>query len=155
MSKAPSVKRGVYRPHERVVFDVGGPSLTRQEFADECEINSIMARYQKTGVIPQADTRRAEYIDFGEFPDFHEAMNMMVAAEEAFMTLPSGVRLRFENDPAEFVRFAQDPENLEDLRKWGLAKPAPAPAPQAAAAPSEAGKAAQGASREPAAPPTQ
>lgn len=119
------------RPHERVVTDVVGVSRTRQEFKDECNINVIMKKYERTGVISHVSNRQPRYVDFGDgVPDFHSAMNMMVEAEAAFMTLPAVVRKRFENDPAAFVEFASDEKNLGQLREWGLAAPEkPAAAP--------------------------
>lgn len=112
------------RPHERVYAEISGRSRTRQEFQDECDINAIMKRYEKTGVLTHYSKREPQYIDFGDgVPDFHTAMNMMVAAETAFLTLPAVVRKRFENDPQEFVAFASNAENIGQLREWGLAAP--------------------------------
>lgn len=120
-----------YIPHERVSVDAGGESRTRQEFADECDINQIMARYQKTGVVSHMNTAQAGYVDFTGVPtDFQTSMNMMLEAEQAFMRLPAVARREFENDPVKFVEFASNPDNVERMREWGLAKPAePPPAP--------------------------
>lgn len=116
------------RPHERVQTKVSGMSRTRQEFKDECNINVIMKKYEKTGVISHTSNRQPRYVDFGDgVPDFHTAMNMMVEAEAAFMTLPAAVRKRFENDPASFVEYASDEKNIAQLREWGLAAPEKAP----------------------------
>lgn len=116
------------RPHERVQTVVSGKSRTRQEFKDECNINVIMKRYEKTGVISHVSNRQPRYVDFGDgVPDFHTAMNMMVDAEAAFMSLPASVRKRFENDPASFVEYASDVKNIEQLREWGLAAPEKVP----------------------------
>nr|QJB20802.1 MAG: internal scaffolding protein [Microvirus sp.] len=117
---------------EKYAFVTEGPSLTRQEFADECDVNTLMARYETTGqMFPQARQEPA-YLDLSEVPDLHSAMNTMNAAVEAFMSLPARVRFEFENDPLKFVEFAEDPENLEQMRQWGLAKPAePTPEPLA------------------------
>lgn len=47
-------KRAVRRPHARVrcVFFTDGESRTSQAFADQCDINSIMRRFERTGHIP-------------------------------------------------------------------------------------------------------
>lgn len=112
------------RPHERVFTPVVGVSRTRQEFAEECDINAIMKRYERTGVMSHTNRREPQYVDFSDgVPDFHTAMNMMVDAETAFMRLPASVRKRFENDPQEFVRFAAEKDNLPQMRDWGLAPP--------------------------------
>lgn len=117
-------------PHDFSI-EFEGPSLTRQEFADECDVNALMARYEKTGeMIPGRQMREPVYLDLSEVPDLHTAMNVMRDAEAGFMSLPASVRRVFENDVMSFVKFAEDPENLEQMREWGLAKPAePTPEP--------------------------
>lgn len=107
-------------PKVQVVFD--GPSKTRQEFAAECDINVIMAKYKKTGVLPM-DQRQQQYVDFGDVPDLQTAMNTLIDAEKAFMSLPALVRRDFDNNAIEFVKFAEDRENLPKMREWGLAPP--------------------------------
>lgn len=120
-----------FRPHKRVSLDTGDVSRTRQEFAEECDINSIMSRYNKTGVINHFSSRAPRYVDFSEVPsDLQTAMQMFIEAENAFMRLPAAVRKEFDNDPVKFVEFAERPENLDQVRAWGLAKPAePEPVP--------------------------
>lgn len=119
--------RSAYIPHERVFADVGGPSLTRQEFAEECDINVLMARFESTGVGPQTVTGEPRYLDLTDVPDLQHAMHVMIEADNAFMTLPAKVRKEFDNDPVKFVEFASDPENLPQMRDWGLAPPEKAP----------------------------
>lgn len=113
------------------------PSLTRQEFAAECDINVIMEKYQKTGMLPANNAgREPMYVDFTSMPNnLMDTMRMFDDAQTAFMTLPAGVRREFENDPARFVDFAGDPANMDKLREWGLAAPkkaeeAPPPKPE-------------------------
>ena len=125
-----SVKRSMFRPHERVQLDTGDIGMTRQEFADECDVNALMARYEKTGIWPMP-LREVEprYFDASEVPNFHEAMEFMIAAETAFMSLPAVVRKEFDNDPEKFVEFGSKPENIGRMREWGLAPPEAAPEP--------------------------
>lgn len=109
------------------------PSLTRQEFAEECDINVLMSRYEKTGEIPRLNQAQPQYLDLEAVAgmDLQTAMNILNDATTSFMRLPAKIRGEFENDPMRFVAFAEDPANLEQLRTWGLAKPAePPPAPQ-------------------------
>lgn len=103
------------------------PSLTRQEFADECDINVIMAQYDKNGVVSHMNPREPMYVDLSGVPNFREAMDMMISADKAFMSLPAKVRKEFDNDARKFVDFASDEANLEQMREWGLA-PAAEPA---------------------------
>lgn len=106
------------------------PSLTRQEFAEECDINHLMAKYEKTGLLP-SHMNKAEprYLDVSDVPDLRTALDLLDQSTAAFMALPATVRREFDNDPVKFVEFAQDPENIEQLRTWGLAEPLPQETP--------------------------
>lgn len=104
------------------------PSLTRQEFAEDCDINTLMARYEKTGVINHFNNAQPRYIDLTDKPaDLQDALNILAEAKDAFMRLPALTRREFDNDPAKFVDFASDPKNLDKMREWGLAEPLPTP----------------------------
>lgn len=106
-----------------------GPSLTRQEFAEECDINSLMARYDghDIGAIMRRDVV-PQYADFTQMPtNLLDYMSFMQEAERSFMLLPAVVRRTFDNSAMEFVAFASDPGNLDQMREWGLAPPAEAP----------------------------
>lgn len=102
-------------------------SLTRQEFAAECDINTIMAQYEKHGVISHVNQRQGEYLDLSDVPDLATALGYMNDATAAFMTLSARVRFEFDNDPVKFVKFAENGANLEKMREWGLAPAAQAP----------------------------
>lgn len=108
------------------------PSLTRQEFAEECDINSLMSRYEQTGILPSnINSAQPRYLDVSDVPDLRDALDHLANATTAFMALPAIVRKEFDNDPVKFIDFAQDKDNLPQLRTWGLAEPLPEPlAPQ-------------------------
>ena len=109
-------------------FSEGG--RTRQEFADECDINVLLARYEKTGVLNHYASVEPVYMDLSEVPDLQESLLVMREAERAFMTLPAIVRREFDNDAVKFLQYAQNPENIEQIREWKLAPPLPQdPAP--------------------------
>lgn len=105
--------------------DYFGPSMTRQEFAEDADINTIMARYERTGELP---VNRGEplYLDLTTMPsDLQTAMAALQHAEDVFMQLPAVVRKEFDNSPEAFVDYASNPDNLGQMREWGLAPPAP------------------------------
>jgi phage internal scaffolding protein len=106
----------------------------QQAGAHELEISYIMDRYQKTGVLPELIKKDPEYADYSAVPDFLEAHAIVDKAYEQFESLDSHIRKRFENDPAQFLAFCNDPGNLDEMRTLGLAKPAPE-APQEVAPP--------------------
>lgn len=95
-------------------------SLTKQSFADECDINNIVRQFGLTGKLPD-DIRPATYGDFEGIFDFHSAMNAVALAGEEFDKLPADIRYRFHNDPGAFVEFCSNVDNLEEMRKMGLA----------------------------------
>lgn len=100
------------------------PSLTRQEFADDCDINTLMAKYEKTGVINHFNNGVPQYLDIVGLPDLQMSHMLLQEASEAFMRLPAVVRREFDNDPMKFTAFASDEKNLDKMREWGLAPPA-------------------------------
>lgn len=94
------------------------PSMTKLEFAAETDLNRIMARYTQTGELPQEII--GTYGDFSEGIDYHQAQNIILRADAQFNALPAEVRARFSNDPAEFLDFVHDPENLDEALELGL-----------------------------------
>lgn len=128
MAKYEAATYSMFIPHKRVTAHIEGPSATRQEFVDECDVNRLMAQYERTGVWPLRPTgAEPRYLDLSDVPDFQSAMQLMIDAEAAFMSLPATVRRDFDNDAGKFVAFAEDGENLPKLREWGLAPPEKAP----------------------------
>ncbi|AXH73256.1 MAG: internal scaffolding protein [Microviridae sp.] len=129
------------------------PSLTRQEFAEECDINALMKRYDGhvIGGPGNLPPREPMYVDFAELPqDLMGYLEFMKNAESAFMSLPAQVRKEFDNSPHEFVAYASDPSSLEQMRSWGLAPPAKAPERPDPVPPGEGPAAASKGSPEPA-----
>jgi len=105
----------------RVQFYSEQPSRTHQSMKDECDINRIMLKWQKTGVIEHANTYEGSYGDFSAITgDYHEHMNIVLAANEMFETLPSTVRKKFQNDPGQFLDFVSDDSNREEMISLGL-----------------------------------
>lgn len=101
-----------------------GPSRTQQHMKDETDINVMMRRFQKTGVMPQG-IRVPTYGDFDHIIDFQTAQNVLIEGQKSFMKLPSAVRARFHNDPQAFLEFTSKEENLEEMRTMGLVNPLP------------------------------
>lgn len=105
------------------------PDKAKQSFKDECDINTIVGRFMKTGQVP-ASAKAPMYGDFNGVNDFQTAMNAVIAAEEAFMEFPSDVRKRFANDPQMMMEFVADPDNKDEAIKLGLIPKPKAPAPE-------------------------
>jgi len=109
----------------RLQTQQGGESITRQSFQKECNINNIMSKYQKTGVIQHIARNEQRYADVTA-PDFKKAMDMVTETTQLFESLPSTVRKEFNHDPSEFLDAIQNPtENKEVLTQLGFLNPDP------------------------------
>lgn len=109
--------------HERVQMIPTGASLTKQAFKKECDINQIMKQYQKNGLLDHLNTHQGNYGDFLNYQDYHTSLNKILASKDAFNSIPSEIRAKFNNDPSEFMDFAQKEENHDQMVKMGLAHP--------------------------------
>lgn len=98
------------------------PSLTQQQFKEEADINTIVDRFMKSGVLP-TPVNMPQYVDYEGVFDFQSAMNVVRAADENFMRLDAKVRARFNNSPQEFLEFFADPSNRDEAIRLGLAIP--------------------------------
>lgn len=94
---------------------------TKQSHKDECDINNIMARYRRTGLIEAVNRNQPRYADVTGL-EFRSAMEMVAQAQQLFEDMPSSVRKRFGNDPAAFLDFVNDPENRPEAVRLGLLK---------------------------------
>jgi len=131
--KSPFFRTGFNYDADAVSLETGlrceeGHGRTQQQFKEECDINTIVRRFGVTGVVPTNISPPLQG-DFVNALDFRQSMDLIVAARESFMELPSAVRKRFHHDPAEFVDFVSDSENLQEARKMGVALPEKAPVP--------------------------
>lgn len=105
------------------------PSMTKQSFADECDINKIMERYEKTGVMPEG-RHMYEFGDAISEYSYQESLNAVIHADEQFAQLPAKLRDRFGNDPVQLLKFLEDPANRDEAVELGLVdRPPPAPEP--------------------------
>lgn len=102
---------------------LSGETMTKQEFTDECNVNNILKKYEKTGLIDHLNRYQGQYGDVALAVDYQEALNTVMEAEEMFMSLPSSIRNRFDNDPAAFLAFTENPANEAELIEMGLAHP--------------------------------
>lgn len=113
--------RKAYDPRKRVQTKTVD-SRTEQSHAEECDINNILAQYIKTGTFNANLLEKHQKI-YGDFSgsDFEEAQNLIAKAQSLFEELPSIVRNRFHNSPAQFLDFAGDEKNMTEMVEMGLA----------------------------------
>ncbi len=119
-----------------VSIDCSRPIMTDQSFGHSSNINTIVKRYQQTGLLPQT-SKQPQYLDISEVPSFEEAHATVKKSMELFNQLPSNIRKLIDNDPTKLESFISDPNNKNLLISEGLL-PKPkevqvAPEPQSAA----------------------
>ena len=115
----PKVRNAFNR--ERVKTMPEGKSRTNQSMSKDADINNIMKRYEKTGLIEHTNQYQGDYGDFTQAMEYHEALNFVRASQEMFMTLPAPIRAEFDNDAGRFLSFVNDPKNAEAMIEMGLA----------------------------------
>lgn len=98
------------------------PSLTQQQFKEEADINTIVDRFMKSGVLPSPAVM-PQFMDVEGVFDYQTAMNYVRQADENFMRMDAKVRARFNNSPQEFLEFFANPENTQEAIRLGLAIP--------------------------------
>lgn len=101
-------------------------SKVQEQFADACQTDTIIRKYNTMGVNPFIASGGSHYLDTTEIPSFVAAQNAQVRVKEYFEGLPSDIRLEFNNDPMQFAEVVSDPRNAEYLRDIGVLEPLPA-----------------------------
>lgn len=111
----------------RTVNDL--PTRTQQHLKEKVNVNSIIAKYRKTGLIDHVRKNPGVYLELTELPDYQTAMETIVRAQSTFETIPANLRLRFNNDPKMLIDFLSDDKNYEEASKLGLVVPRPPKTP--------------------------
>lgn len=102
-----------------VTSNTVGVSLTKQSEAESCDVNKIIKQYKRSGVLPTPIQIDPRYGD-ASVPDYQSCLNIVIAAEGSFYSLPSAIRSRFDNNIAKFMDFVHDPANTEEGIKLGI-----------------------------------
>ena len=103
--------------------DPNSRSRTLQSAKDECDVNKIMERYEKTGLLVDplsGVTRQPQFGDFSNIGDYHAICSRIASLQSQFMLLPAGVRSRFDNDAGALLDFLADPKNAKEAVDLGL-----------------------------------
>jgi phage internal scaffolding protein len=94
-------------------------SLAQQHHKEECDINTILQKFNVTGLLPESPLS-PRYGDFSGISDYHTAMNRVIAAQDEFEALPAQIRARFDNDPANLIEFLENSDNRQEAEELGL-----------------------------------
>lgn len=96
------------------------PGVTDPSGAEDADINNIVSRFHKTGVLPNINVA-AVYADVSNALSYQDALQTVINAENQFMALDAKTRKKFSNNPSEFLEFVDDPQNAAELVTMGLA----------------------------------
>lgn len=107
-------------PPRTYAFQTIGESMTQQQFKEECDVNNILAKYRKNGLVTHLSKHNGNFGDFSNVEDYQTSLGKLMEAQNAFLQLPSELRSKFQNDPANLVAYLSDPKNDEEAIKFGL-----------------------------------
>lgn len=110
---------------KRIQTEITGKTMTQQHMKEQCDVNSILERYRKTGHINHVRTSPGQYGDFSQYRDFRQSLDLVMDAQDQFNQMPAVLRKRFGNDPSQLLDFLSDPENQQEALKLGLLNAAP------------------------------
>lgn len=97
-------------------------SLTQQSFAEQQDINTIVARVLKTGELPNIPIPD-QYADLTTQQDYHTMLNRIAETNGLFYRLDAKLRATYNNDPGawlEDVNKKLERGELAPLRQMGL-----------------------------------
>jgi len=119
----PPIFQTAYSPTVQVFINCDDHEFrAKQSFAAECDVNNILAQYDRTGMLSHLAKIEPRYGDTTGF-DFTRSMDLLNEAEKMFMGLPASMRAEFDNQPANFFEFVQNPQNRDEAIKMGLIRP--------------------------------
>lgn len=116
-----------YKPGKSPSITFTMQSMTEQYHRSEVDINSIIARYNKTGVFGSpSQLREVVFGDFSACTDRLEYEITVSKAKQEFLKLPSNVRSAFNNDPYQMLKELDSGDHLQKFIDLGIVKkPAP------------------------------
>ena len=93
--------------------------MTEQAHKDYCDINKIIDRFDRDGIIKHVSRFEGKFGDLTG-ADFKTMMDQITGAQNLFDDLPVDIRNRFENSPAKLLSFMDDPNNRKEAIELGM-----------------------------------
>lgn len=98
-----------------------GKSKTLKSEAKKCDINTIMKKYYKTGIMPgEENKKRMFFADVSGVDNLQDALATADKSRASFMLLPAEIRSKFDNDPIKLAQFLSKDENAKEAFELGL-----------------------------------
>lgn len=98
--------------------------LTEQQWKDTCDVNKIIKKHDKTGLITHVSKFKADYGDLSGV-NFTDMQNKLAHIKSKFEELPADIRKRFQNDPQQLGNFLADAKNKQSAVDMGLVQATP------------------------------
>lgn len=95
-------------------------SITEQSHKDELSMERILSKYHHSLSQEHRLENRGMY-GFASSATLQEALDIVHTARDMFDELPAPLRQKFGHDPANFLEYVQNPENAQEMVKYGLA----------------------------------
>lgn len=93
----------------------GVQTVTHQEQKETCDINNILEKYARTGLINHVNKYEGQYADVSAI-DYQTMQNQVAQVNSMFAELPAKERQRFNNDPQTFLEFVSQQSNIDDMK---------------------------------------
>lgn len=98
---------GTHKKGERLYAKMSKETQTEQSHKQECDINYIMQRYRKTGILPTR-INKPVFADVANVGGFDKAMDIVAKGMSEFHKLPEKIRLKYDNDPRKWLKAAEE-----------------------------------------------
>ena len=94
--------------------------ITKQEFAEDCNVNTIIKKMTNGGMLGHINPAEPKYVDTTVVGDLQAAYLLIEETEEQFMELPADIRAAADNDPIKLAEMAGTVEGREKLKNAGM-----------------------------------
>jgi len=98
------------------------PSLTIQDQKKSTDINEILNRFQKTGLMDHVQQNEPAFADVTGY-DFQTNQNTVATIQSMFNELPASVRQQFDHDPQKYIEHIAVQDNVEDMKDGVIDNP--------------------------------
>ncbi|AXH77925.1 MAG: internal scaffolding protein [Microviridae sp.] len=111
-------------------------NLTEQSHEADCNVNTVVARFQKTGDLSLIQKSKGMFMDLSLMPQsYQECLDYVSSVDDLFQALPATVRREYDNSPSNFMRAAvNDPDKVYRHAEQVLSPVVPKVVPEAPSA---------------------
>lgn len=104
----------------RSTAPIGGPSVTKQSFKEDCDVNVIVNKFMSGGELTHLNRLAPQFGDVSSAVDLQAALELVEDAWEEFERLPARVRSACDNSPVNFEHMISSEEGRAELARLGM-----------------------------------